>query len=170
MAVNYNLVYKNRNDDLVYSWTKFQEIYKLFLNHISNDYRIKKMFNENKDVAEDMLQTWLVKAIVMFPDCLQDLENNFNEGKKTFTVGLTLTEKVILADLMVLVWMEWNINNITQMNLSLQDSDFNRHAESQNLSGKVEYANKWREQVYHKMSEYTQKDIPISQWATGEIL
>lgn len=170
MAVNYNLVYKNRNDDLVYSWTKFQEIYKLFLNHISNDYRIKKMFNENKDVAEDMLQTWLVKAIVMFPDCLQDLENNFDEEKKTFTVGLTLTEKVILADLMVLVWMEWNINNITQMNLSLQDSDFNRHAESQNLSSKVEYANKWREQVYHKMSEYTQKDIPISQWATGEIL
>ena len=80
---------------------------------------------------------------------------------------MTLTEKVILADLMLLVWMDWNINNITQMNLSLQDSDFNRHAETQNLRGKVTCANEWREKVYHQISEYTHKDITIADWAMG---
>lgn len=163
---SYNILYR-QSGDLAYAWTKFDEIYKLFLNGISNDYRIKKMFKENVEVAEDMLLTWLTKAVTYFNDCLQDLENNFDVKNGNFTLSLTLTEKVILADLMLLVWMEWNINNITQMNLSLQDSDFNRHAEIQNLRGKVACANEWREKVFHQISEYTHKDITIADWATG---
>lgn len=163
---SYNILYR-QSGDLAYAWTKFDEIYKLFLNGISNDYRIKKMFEENVEVAEDMLLTWLTKAVTYFNDCLQDLENNFDEANSRFTLSLTLTEKVILADLMLLVWMEWNINNITQMNLSLQDSDFNRHAETQNLRGKVACANEWREKVFHQISEYTHKDITIADWAAG---
>lgn len=163
---SYNILYR-QNGDLAYAWTKFDEIYKLFLNGISNDYRIKKMFKEDVEVAEDMLLTWLTKAVTYFNDCLQDLENNFDVENGNFTLSLTLTEKVILADLMLLVWMEWNINNITQMNLSLQDSDFNRHAETQNLRGKVACANEWREKVFHQISEYTHKDITIADWATG---
>ena len=162
-----NTILYKQSGDLAYAWTKFDEIYKIFLNGISNDYRIKKMFLEDVEVAEDMLLTWLTKAVTYFTDCLQDLENNFDIENNTFTLDLTLTEKVILADLMLLAWMDWNINNITQMNLSLQDSDFNRHAETQNLRGKVSYANEWRERVYHQISEYTHKDITIADWATG---
>lgn len=163
---SYNILYRE-SGDLAYAWTKFDEIYKLFLNGISNDYRIKQMFLKDEAVAEDMLLTWLTKATTYFTDCLQDLENNFDIENKQFTLSLTLTEKVILSDLMLLAWMDWNINNITQMNLSLQDSDFNRHAETQNLRGKVSYANEWRERVYHQISEYTHKDIAIVDWATG---
>lgn len=163
---SYNISYK-QSGDLAYAWTKFDEIYKIFLNGISNDYRIKQMFLNNEAVAEDMLLTWLTKAVTYFTDCLQDIENNFDVDNNRFTLSLTLTEKVILADLMLLAWMDWNINNITQMNLSLQDSDFNRHAEAQNLRGKVSCANEWRERVYHQISEYTHKDITIADWATG---
>ena len=163
---SYNILYE-QSGDLAYAWTKFDEIYKIFLNGISNDYRIKQMFLKDVTVAEDMLLTWLTKAVTYFTDCLQDLENNFDIDNNRFTLSLTLTEKVILADLMLLAWMDWNINNITQMNLSLQDSDFNRHAETQNLRGKVSYANEWRERVYHQISEYTHKDITIADWATG---
>lgn len=163
---SYNILDK-RSGDLAYAWTDFDEIYKLFLNSISNDYRIKQMFSKNLEIAEDMLLSWLSKAVVYFADCLQDLENNFDIENKRFTLSLTLTEKVILADLMLLVWMDWNINNITQMNLSLQDSDFNRHAETQNLRGKVTCANEWREKVYHQISEYTHKDMTIADWAMG---
>jgi hypothetical protein len=163
---SYNILYR-QSGDLAYAWTEFEEIYKLFLNGISNDYRIKQMFLKDEAVAEDMLLTWLSKAVTYFTDCLQDLENNFDIENGKFTLSLTLTEKVILADLMLLTWMDWNINNITQMNLSLQDSDFNRHAEAQNLRSKVAYANEWRERVYHQISEYTHKDITIADWATG---
>ena len=157
----------NENEISSQVYTEFGEIYKLFLNSISNDYRIKQMFANDAEVAEDMLTTWLIKAISYFTDCSQDLENNCDIDKQIFTLNLTLTEKVILADLMLLVWMDWNINNITQMNLSLQDGDFNRHAEIQNLRGKVSYANEWREKVFHQISEYTHKDITIADWATG---
>ena len=74
---SYNILYR-QSGDLAYAWTKFDEIYKLFLNGISNDYRIKKMFEENIEVAEDMLLTWLTKAVTYFNDCLQDLENNLD--------------------------------------------------------------------------------------------
>lgn len=167
MSLN-NILYKN-DSDLVYSTTKFVDIYKIFLNTISNDYRIKKMFEKDENVAEDMLFTWLLKAVTYFTDCSKDLENNLDTDNKIFDVDLTLKEQVILADLMILVWMDWNINNITQMNLSLQDSDFNRHAETQNLRGKVATANEWRERVYHEISEYTKSEIPIAQWATGNL-
>lgn len=161
-----NILYK-QSGDLAYAWTKFDEIYKIFLNGISNDYRIKQMFGKDEELANDMLSTWLAKAVAYFTDCSQDLEDNFDMDNGTFTLSLSLTEKIILADLMLLVWMDWNINNITQMNLSLQDSDFNRHAETQNLRGKVACANEWRERVYHQISEYTHKDITIADWATG---
>ena len=157
----------NPQNESAYAGTGFDEIYQLFLNGISNDYRIAAMFKKEEAVAKDMLNTWLTKAVTYFTDCLQDLEHNFDITNQKFNVNLTLTEKVILADLMILVWMDWNINNITQMNLSLQDSDFNRHAETQNLNGKVEYANRWRERVYHQISEYTHKDITIADWAMG---
>ena len=91
---SYNILYK-QSGDLAYAWTKFDEIYRLFLNGISNDYRIKQMFAKNVAVAEDMLLTWLTKAVTYFTDCLQDLENNFDIQNNTFTLSLTLTEKVI---------------------------------------------------------------------------
>lgn len=161
---------ENEAEEVVQSnSTKFDEIYKIFLGTISSDFRIRRMFLENQEVAEDMLENWLTKAVTLFIDCSKNLEEIFNVETKSFDVKLTLTEKTILADLMLLVWMDWNINNITQMNLSLQDSDFNRHVETQNLRGKVAYANEWRERVYHQISEYTCKNITISEWATGGI-
>ena len=53
---SYNILGK-QSGDLAYAWTDFDEIYKLFLNSISNDYRIKQMFSRNLEVAEDMLLT-----------------------------------------------------------------------------------------------------------------
>ena len=147
--------------------TLFSEIFKIFLNSISNDYRLKRMFNTDTSIAEDMMGTWLLKASVNFYDCEKNVSEAYNAESASFTVSLTNQEKVILAELMILEWLEWNINNITQMNLSIQDSDFSTHAASQNLSAKEEYADKQRERVAHLISEYTKEYHPISQWAVG---
>lgn len=147
--------------------TSFEEIYRIFLNSISNDYRLKKMFEDAPEVAEDMLQTWLIKAIAGFRDCKTDLSTTIDFDEKTFGVKLSLDESVILANLMLLSWMEYNINNIVQMDLSIQDRDFKTHAEERNLSGKVEYRDKMREIIAHDISEYTKKLYPISSWASG---
>ena len=45
--------------------TEFSEIYHIFLNSIQ-DYHLKNLFQENIEFAEDMLQTFLMKAVVNF--------------------------------------------------------------------------------------------------------
>lgn len=147
--------------------TNFSDIYNLFLNSLSNDYQLKKLFVDSPEVAEDLLQTWLIQAIAKFSDCQINLEENIDLSNQKFLDSLSLTEQVILSDLMVLNWIEYQINNITQMKLSVQDRDFKTHAEERNLSGKVEYHDKWREKVYHEISEYTKKQYPISSWGGG---
>lgn len=147
--------------------TEFSQIYRLFLNSISNDYRLKQLFEDAPKVANDLLNTWLVKAMAKFVDCKYDLGKVSDTQTETFSVDLSLTEQVILSDLMLLEWMEYNINNIVQMSLSVQDRDFKTHAEERNLSGKVEYHDKLREKVYHEMSEYTKQLYPISSWGLG---
>lgn len=163
-------VIKEEQNSLTYNdFTTFKDIFKLFLDEISNDYRLKKLFQFDEEMAESMLKSWLTKAIVYFYDCKQDLENNISDEEDSFTIKLTLTEKVILADFMIINWLEWETNNITQMNLSLQDNDFNTHAASQNLSAKLEYMDRYREKVYHLISEYTKQGMSIKDWAGGNI-
>lgn len=149
--------------------TQFEEIYRLFLNSISNDYRLKKMFVDSPEIAEDMLKTWLIKAVAQFSDCTKNLQSSTNMSDKNFGVALDIDEQVILSDLMVYNWMDYNINNIVQMNLSVQDRDFKTHAEERNLAGKSEYQDRLREKIYHSISEYTKKQYPISSWANGGV-
>lgn len=146
------------------SQTSFEEIYRLFLNSISNDYRLKKMFEDDPEIAEDILETWLMKSISAFTDCRFNLSALADFSNKYFTENLWVDEKVILAEFMIYYWLEYNINNIVQMSLTIQDRDFRTHAEERNLSGKSEYADKIREKVYHLVSEYTKKLYPISSW------
>lgn len=101
--------------------TKFETIYRLFLSSI-NDYRIRNLFKEDADVADDLLETFLMRAIHHFKNCKKPIQD-VNFDLKVFNAELDINEINILADLMVLAWMDWNNNNILQMNLSLTDND-----------------------------------------------
>lgn len=100
--------------------TEFSEVYHIFLNSIQ-DYHLKNLFKENIDFAEDMLETFLMKAIFNFYNCnkIKDTDG----VSKEFNCVLNIEEKHILANLMVLAWLDYNINDITQMELNLSDSD-----------------------------------------------
>ena len=148
--------------------TSFEEVYKLFLNTISSDYRITNLFLENPEIAEDLLYTWLIKSVATFQlNSEIKLEEFFNPQEKTFGQLLTITEMTILSNLMILEWQKWNINNITQMNTVLNDLDYKRHSESANLRAKQEYFDDFRETVYHDISQYNLKKIPFAEWAAG---
>lgn len=103
-------------------YTYFSEIYSLFLNKIQ-DYTIKNLFIYNLDVAQEMVETFLLQSIPKFRVCRKNL-NDINMECKFFYDKLDLEEKVILSDLMVLIWMDRTVNDITQMNLSLNDNDW----------------------------------------------
>lgn len=100
--------------------TEFSEIYHIFLNSIQ-DYHLKNLFQENIEFAEDMLQTFLMKAVVNFYNC--DKIKNVDTISGEFNCELTIEEKHILANFMLLAWLDYNINDITQMEINLNDSD-----------------------------------------------
>ena len=144
--------------------TKFSEIYHIFLNSIQ-DYHLKRIFQENIELAEDMLQTFLIKAVASFYNC--DKIKNFDTVSGEFECKLNIEEKNILANFMILSWLDYSINDITQMELNLNDSEFRHYSEEKNLKEKVEYANKIREITTQSMTIYGLHNTDFKQWAVG---
>lgn len=103
-------------------YTKFENIYSFFLNTIQ-DYSIKKLFESDIETATEMLEYFLMKSIPKFRNCEKDILN-IDLDNSSFNCTLDLEEITILSDLMVLSWMDRVINDITQMNLSLNDNDW----------------------------------------------
>lgn len=149
----------------MFDYTKFEDIYRLFLGSIQ-DYRLRNLFKDDIPTAEDVLETYLLKAIPKFRNCKQCI-TNIDEIQKCFKVSLTLDEKMILTDLMLLSWMEQVCNNIAQMDLTLNDNDFKHYSEEKNLREKVNSADIIREKVSQSMVDYGLYNTPFKEWADG---
>ncbi len=145
--------------------TKISDIYKMFLLTIQ-DYRIKKMFIDTPEVADDLMQNFLMDAVSKFINCSKQI-NELDFENDTFFCELDIQEKTIIKDLMVIAWMNWNVNDITQMNWSLNDNDFRHFSEEKNLKEKSEYADRLREKVSQDMVNYGLSHTPFKEWAVG---
>jgi hypothetical protein len=113
------------------------------------------------------LKGFLKKAIPKFIHCQKDLENNVNFSTDTFTITLTLTEQVILSNLMGIEWFTKEVQDVTQFNGHLSDTDFKKFSEANNLKEKNNYLIVTREVVNQDMTNYEIKSIPWSEWAGG---
>lgn len=145
--------------------TKISDIYKMFLLTIQ-DYRIKKMFIDTPEVADDLMQNFLIDAVSKFINCSKQI-NELDFKNDTFLCELDTQEKTIIKDLMVIAWMNWNVNDITQMNWALNDNDFKHFSEEKNLREKSEYADRLREKVSQDMVNYGLSHTPFKEWAVG---
>lgn len=101
--------------------TTFEEIYKLALMSIQ-DYRIKNLFADTPEVADELLESFLINAVAKFITCVKPIKILDFENQ-SFNCELDIVEKVIIKDLIVLSWLDWTINDITQMNWALNDND-----------------------------------------------
>ncbi len=145
--------------------TTFDEIYDLALVSF-RDYKLNKLYDLDEDDFKNVLQGYLYKAIPKFNNCLNDLED-FETTTNSFNSILTLTEKVILSDFMVIEWMTPQILDITQMELHLNDTDFKFYSEQQNLKGKIEVQNILIERIEKETTRYGIKNIPWTDWGNG---
>ena len=68
---------------------------------------------------------------------------------------------------MIIKWLDKQINNVTQFNLLLSDTDFRRYSEAQNLTAKVSHRNQLREIVNQNMLKYSLKNTSWTDWANG---
>lgn len=146
--------------------TRFEEIYRLFLGSIQ-DYELQQIFTDNPEIGEEILEIFLLRAIPLFLSCRKYIDD-VDIVDKTFYDILDLEEKTILSDLMLLSWMDRTINDITQMGLNLNDNDFKHYSEEKNLQQKSEYADRLREKVYQRMTDYQLHHTPFRSWAVGD--
>lgn len=152
--------------------TSFDSIYRIFLNSIQ-DYRIANLFEKNLETAEDLLDTWMLKATSAFQlratDILfdgQTLESHFDSANRQYTAKLPLVIQTILSDLVALEWLKFNIRDVTQMNLKPNDLDFKTFSEERNLTAKLAQENTHREEVYRAIDDYVKMNIDWETWGT----
>lgn len=145
--------------------TTFEDVYDLFL-ILVKDYNLNSLYNSSATDFSTYLQGFLIISIPDFDNCIQDL-TNYDLTNATFNFELSLTEQVILAKLMVIQWLTKEIQNITQMNNFLSDTDFKMFSNSQNLREKSTYKDKLKEEINQEMLKYGLKNTPWDNWNLG---
>jgi len=150
--------------------TTCTEIFDLFLSSIS-DYRLDAIFTASGSYTFGLyLEPWLLNSIVEFDICNQSLaytvSGSATEG--SFSVILSLENQLILALLMSKYWLAKSVQDILQMNNSLQDRDFKTFSQAQNLQTKQALYNSKREEVSQKLAEYGYKNNVWADWRNQE--
>ncbi len=150
----------------------YQVIFNLFLSSIQ-DYNLNQLYINDQNnspttqTLEQYILPWLIKSIPNFTSCKYDLSNRddttmeFNPNNLP-NQDLQTDEQVILSNLMVIEWLKNNINDIKQVNLHLQDTDFKTFAEGQNLREKVNHKNAMVEEVNNLMVRYGYKNLDFT--------
>lgn len=104
---------------------------------VMRDYSLDTLYEQDEDAFDNVLQSFLIKGVPKFIECLQDL--SYNVDTASFNVDLTDLEMDILADYTVISWYEANINDVLEFKETLQDREFKRLATGQNLKPRQEY-------------------------------
>ena len=139
------------------------EVFDVFMSGIK-DYRLDTLFNTSQSNFSSYLEGFLIEAIAEFTVCTQDL--TFATGE--FTETLTAENIIILAKIMRKKWLQKEIQDIKQMNLSLQDKDYKRYAESNNLMAKQKLFVTLDEEISTTRTRYSLNNtIDWSAWYSG---
>lgn len=144
---------------------EFSQIYKLFLNSIK-DYEIKEILEYSPDAGEDLMLTFLLKALTRFDNCHKDLEN-IDLNLQIIKEDLSLKEIIILVDWMVIAWAERNNSDLLLSQATLGDADFRRTPQYMVLRANEENINMRRERVQQDMITYDLKNTPFKEWSVG---
>ena len=145
--------------------TPFSTIYDEFLVSV-RDYKLDKLYNLSPTNFNEYLQLFLIKAIPIFTNFVKNIRN-IDTIIFQFNYTLYLDEQIILSNLMVIEWLTREINDVTQFNLHLNDTDFKRYAEANNLKEKNNHRDSLREIVNQDLVLYGLKHTNWQSWASG---
>jgi hypothetical protein len=135
--------------------THLSDVYDQFLSLVK-DYRLINLFNLSPEHVEfeAYLEGWLIPAIRDFFVCDQDL----TYAGKNFFQTLTSKNIVMLAQLLKKYWLEKEIDDITQMNLHVEDRDFKTFSENANMQAKQSRYNMEKEEISQLLVDYGLKN------------
>lgn len=130
--------------------TPYYNVYKRFLRKIT-DYGLAELSNEN---MEDIMNGYLDSAISLFVKCKKDLSARDDE-KQTFNEDLTDAEQEIIAKLLVVEWIEPQINSIMNLQPILNDHDFETYSQANFLKVKLELKTDLKSELDNLIVNYT---------------
>lgn len=142
--------------------THISEIVDIFM-MLTVDYKLKKLFSISEQVLNNYVEAWLVLAITDFNPVRN--ENLIYDGTtQTFSSTLTSEDIKVLARLMVMYWLEKEVNDVLAFENTLQDHDYKTYSQAQNLDSKRNLLNLQIEETDKILNLYTYRNNNWSSW------
>jgi len=146
--------------------TPSSDIIDLFMKRV-DDYRLDTVYTTSGSlVFSNYIEPWIIDAADEFDICDQSL-TYVTSGSATegyFVEDLTMRNKILLSKLVVKYWFERTVQNILQMNNSVQDKDFKTFSAAQNLSAKQSYLNSLKEELSQDLMNYAYRNNNWTNW------
>jgi hypothetical protein len=147
--------------------TTVSDICDLFLSRIS-DYRLDSINTVSGSmVLNSYLEPFLLDSIVEFDVCDQTLNYTVSTGsvvEGSFSLDLSLENKLMLSQMMVKYWLAKEISDVLQMQNFVTDKDFKTFSSAQNLKAKQDYYNTKREEISQLLVSYDYKKNNWADW------
>lgn len=135
--------------------TPFQDIYDKFLNLIE-DYELALFTDVELDF---LLSNYLSRAVSLdFKQCTKDL-TDYNKETKQFNVDLTGEEQWIIANGMVLSWLEPKIKRERLLRDAISDRDYRESSHANQLKELLNLESTTRDKLKSYIISYTHNDF-----------
>jgi hypothetical protein len=147
--------------------TLLSEVADLFFSRIS-DYRLNTINTVSGSMVLNVyVEPWLLDSIVEFDVCDQVLNYTPSTGSAvegSFSLDLSLENKLMLSQMMVKYWLAKEISDVLQMQNFVTDKDFKTFSSAQNLKAKQDYYNTKREEISQLIVNYGYKKNDWADW------
>lgn len=123
------------------------------------DYKLDALndMEGGQEAFEEILLSYVIKAIPSFKQCLKSLE--YDLTTKAFYEILDEYEINILADYVVIVWYEANLQDVLEFQEVLQDKEFKRYSTGQNLTPRQNYLSELKSRVKQEGEDYQARHL-----------
>lgn len=134
--------------------TPVQDIYKIFLSQIGKDI----ITELSREVAEDLMLTYLQGASVEFSKCRKDL----NIQENNIIGDLDLDEKFILAEGMILYWLQPKKLTQEVIKNRITDGDYVIKSPANLLDKLMKLESQTQDKLRKRLIKYSWKDKRIN--------
>ena len=139
--------------------TPFKEVYNKVYNKIS-DYSFTKL---TQDEVEDVLESFLLSALVKFKTCKKDLSNR-DLTLKQFNEDLTDEEKEILATLICVEYLTPKLITDELLQQRLSTKDYNLYSQANQIKEIRELRDKFKSEANQMMISYSYSEKSLDEF------
>ncbi|MCM3387328.1 hypothetical protein M3649_04165 [Ureibacillus chungkukjangi] len=139
--------------------TPFSDVFDYFLSNIT-DYSLLELHNVE---LEENMKSWLMGAIVNYPNPKSDLFN-FDSIDNKFNIDISQGEKIILGKLMAIEYINPFILDETLLKQSLNSKDYRSYSPAKQLETLQKIKNELSNDVSLMISRQSYSVNNIKEW------